>query len=116
MPAREEIGEQLKAMRLAQGLTLREAASRCGVSFQMLGQIEKGQNTTIDRIEAIIEGLGGGASLAVSEASEPLPESRRAIAARFLKILPNIPDEELDVFIHELALWERRYESGNSFK
>lgn len=103
-------------MRLAQGLTLREAATRCGVSFQMLGQIEKGQNTTVDRIETIIEGLGGGASLAVSEAVEPIPSDRRAIADRFLRVLPNIPPEELDVFIHELALWERRYASGNGFK
>ena len=39
----------------------------------------------------------------------PIPATRRVLAERFLRVLPSLPDDDLDVFIHEIALWERRY-------
>jgi transcriptional regulator with XRE-family HTH domain len=112
---RKHLGEEIRKLRIARGLTLREAAPRCGLSFQMLGQIEKdGQNTTIEKLEGIITGLRGAISLTLDEpATEPkpdeIPEGRRAVADRFLGVLPFLPEEELDVFLHTLALWERRH-------
>ena len=96
------IGRQIRARRVALGLTLREAAPRCGLSYSMLAQIEKGQATTTPRLHAIRAGLG-------MDAAEAVPDDRAAIMARFRAVLPHIPEEELDVFIHELALWEKRY-------
>lgn len=118
---RRAIGAQIRALRLRRGLTLREAAARCGVSFAMLGTIEKnGQNTTLDRLEQIVRGLGGELALypldtdVVALAAEGSAEynqlgDRTQVGLRFLRILPRIPTEEIDVFVHELALWERRY-------
>jgi transcriptional regulator with XRE-family HTH domain len=115
----DEVGKQIRAARLARGLTLREAAPRCGVSFQMLGQIEKhGQNTTLERVEAIVQGLEATVQvkIVVMEAEGPelsaeaVPVGRRrAIAERVLAVLPSVPDEEIDVFLHTVGLWERRH-------
>jgi transcriptional regulator with XRE-family HTH domain len=118
MSLSEEVGKQIRAARLARGLTLREAAARCGVSYQMLGQIElHGQNTTLERVDSIVSGLDAmvDMKIVVPEVAGPAPSAvhvpveRRAIAERVLAILPAIPDEELDVFLHTVGLWESRY-------
>ena len=80
----------------------------------MLGQIETGAaNTTLDVVDSVAAALGVTVHAVVTDigipAPKPTPAHRRAIAERFLQILPSLPDDELDVFIHELALWERRY-------
>jgi transcriptional regulator with XRE-family HTH domain len=109
----DDIGRQVRAARLARGLTLREAAPKCGLSYQMLGQIERGTPTTTTRLQAIAEGLGVAWAITVPDdepaAAQPGDPLRAALLARFAAIAPYIPDEELDIFVHELALWERRY-------
>jgi transcriptional regulator with XRE-family HTH domain len=114
---RRRLGAEIRRLRLARSLTLREAAPRCGLSHQMLQQIEKnGQNTTLEKLEGIIRGLRGEITLTLEESALPpepdlggIPAARRAIAERFLSVLPVLPEEELDVFVHSIALWERRY-------
>lgn len=113
----KSIGQQIRKLRLARGLTLREAAEICGLSHQMLGQIENGTNTTLDRIDGIVRGLQGHTTIMLQSqeqlASEPAPRSdesvRWAAAQRLMRVLPFLPDDHLDVFLHELVLWERRY-------
>lgn len=113
---RRLLGKQIRQLRLERGLTLREAAVKCGLSFAMLSMIEKhGQNTTLDKIEKIVNGLGGRLVISAGDddnaatATEADDAPRVEVGRRFARILPRIPDEELDVFVHELALWERRY-------
>lgn len=106
---RVRIGQRLKDRRIALGLTLREAAPICGVSFQSLGAVERGtKNATMDLLDKIATGLGITLDLVVSE-EKPLPNDRDALIARFQRVAPLIPGEELDIFVAELALWERRY-------
>lgn len=102
---RSWFGAAVRRARAERGITQREAAALAGVSYQLISQIETGRvNTTVDTIEAIADALGIELVL-VSEGSRP------GVARRFLAVLPNIPEEELDVFVHELALWERRYQA-----
>ncbi len=103
---RTELGAALRRARVAAGLSLREAAPRCGLSFQQLSQIETGvQNTTIDTVVRVAEGLGVDLSIAVGDPTD----TRAAVRARFERVLPLIPEEDLSPFLAQLALWERRY-------
>lgn len=108
------IGERIRGLRLARGLTLREAAPLCGVKFSTLGQIENGTiNTTLDTLEAIVTGLGANVSVELTP-GPAIPAERRAVLNRFATVLPYVPDDHLDVFLAELALWERRYAPRSS--
>jgi len=114
--SRRALGAELRRLRHARGLTLRDAATKAGLSYQLLGQIEKdGQATTTEKLLDVVAALGG--RLEVLDASTPrvpeLPSERTEIARAFLDVLPFIPADELDVFIHEIALWRRRYHPGN---
>lgn len=114
---RNDFGDHVRAARLAKGLTQREAADLVGVSYQLVSQIENGAvNTTIDTAESFARVLGIGVSFAETPAvaGPVVPASRRAIADRFLAVLPMIADDELDVFVHQLALWERRHRGQDS--
>lgn len=54
----ERIGRRLRAIRLAQGLSLEACAVRCGVSKPMLVQIERAlSNPTVSTLWKIAEGL-----------------------------------------------------------
>lgn len=113
---RTAIGESIRALRLARGYTLREAAPRCGVQFTTLGQIEAGANTTLETLEKVVTGLGGVVDVEVRDLRDAVlppppkvPPHRQGIAHRMLAILPHIPDDEMDVLLAQVALWERRY-------
>jgi transcriptional regulator with XRE-family HTH domain len=115
MALRTEVGPLLRAARIAQATTLRQVAPKAGISYSMLAQIERGgTNTTLDVVDAVAMALGIEIRAAVVGEGEvsapvPIPATRRALAERFLRVLPSLPDDDLDVFIHEIALWERRY-------
>jgi transcriptional regulator with XRE-family HTH domain len=116
---RHELGARIRAARIARALAQRELAELAGVSHQLVSQIEKGTvNTTVDTLEVVARALG--LDIEVEETAESAgptempevtiaPSARRAVADRFLAVLPDLPGDELDVFVHELALWERRY-------
>jgi transcriptional regulator with XRE-family HTH domain len=84
------------------------------MSHSAVDHIEHGRrNTSIEAIgrlasalEVTLEELLGGDSHA--------PTGRAAIIARVAAVIPHLPQDELDVFVHELALWERRYLPGSS--
>lgn len=119
MSLREHVGKQLRALRIARGLTTREAADGGPLKRAMLNHVELGQETTtIDKLEALVARLGGSIEVKIDQESDsdrdvaPTPDigrKRQGLARRFLAILPFIPDEELDVFVHEVRLWEHRY-------
>ena len=119
------IGNQIRALRQARGMTLREAVDAANallreesrLSVSLLSQIEKhGQATASDKLAAVVEALGGRIEvvadpLAMELVTEVMksPEARFEIVRAFLQVLPHIPEEELDIFQHELRLWARRY-------
>lgn len=104
-----DLGRRLRAARQARGLSLRAAAPRCGLSYQMLAQIEAGTPTTTEKLAAIAQGLGVEIDVRVGGASEPRVPGAEPVVDRFAAIVPRLPQEDLEVFLHELALWERRY-------
>lgn len=87
------------------------------MSYQMLGQVEvDGQATTTTKLLDLVAALGGRVDVIDTTAAPPappLPPERTEIARAFLDVLPFIPEEELDVFVHELRLWRRRYYSSD---
>lgn len=103
----ERVGESLRRLRLAHGLTLREAAPKCGISYGQLHAIEQGQNTTLDTVSAVASAYNANIDVRVrsTEFATPTPD-RMSIAQRFMRILPNLTDAELTVLLEELALWE----------
>lgn len=98
-------------------MTLQEAAGRANLSFQLLSQIERdGQATTTEKLLDLVAVLGGRIEIVDAQAPAPLqiPEARAEIARSFVAVLPFIPDEEIEVFMYELALWHRRYKGEQS--
>ena len=112
---KRDIGRQLLALRHERGLTLRSAAPLCGVHYSTLGQVEKGQiNITLDTLEGIAQGLGGAVHVAVTDSREPAPlppppPQRRGVARRFLEVLPHLPEDEVELLLVQLGLWEKRH-------
>lgn len=51
-------GAMVKRQRLKLGLSGGEAAERCGISKQLLQQIEGGQSPSVERADQICRGLG----------------------------------------------------------
>jgi transcriptional regulator with XRE-family HTH domain len=107
MVDKRAIGAALKARRLALGLTLRELGARAGLSHSAIDFIERGErNTTIDTLEGLASALGVALDLSTRTGEA---DPRQGVMDRFRAILPHVPEDDLDVFVHELALWERRY-------
>jgi transcriptional regulator with XRE-family HTH domain len=113
MVDKKALGEALKARRIAKGMTLRDLATKVGLTHAAIDHIENGRrNTTVDTLSKIAEALDTSIDVVVADIGGPPLSGREAVLRRFSAILPNIPDDELDVFVHELALWERRYGSS----
>lgn len=81
----------------------------------MLGQVEKdGQNTTLDKIEGVLDVLGLDVWLSSEPpaqailAAEP-PPVRFGLADRLAKVIDRVPSEDLEVLDRLIAMWERRY-------
>lgn len=103
------LGTRLQALRLSRGMSLRELGVASGVDYSMIGHIEHARrNPTVDVLQRIAVALGTTAEIVFE--GDPLVETPTdAIVRRFARIAPRIPADELDVFVHELALWEKRY-------
>ncbi len=102
---RRQLGATIRRLRQARGLTLRELAHECDVSFAMLNHIElRGQNTTLASLQRILRALD--ARILVEEPQTPVAA---AVSMRLATVLAFVPEEEREVFEHQLALWERRY-------
>jgi XRE family transcriptional regulator, regulator of sulfur utilization len=106
------IGERVRALREAMGLSLRDLAARSGVSAPMLSQVERGGTSPTlaiaTRIAAGLEltlsqllRLDEGGQVAVVRAGEGRTRSRRG--HRTEELTPPLPGQRADVSLHELA-------------
>ena len=106
------IGERVRALREAMGLSLRDLAARSGVSAPMLSQVERGETsptlTVAARIASGLElslsqllRLDEGGQVAVVRAGEGRVRSRHG--HRTEELTPPVPGQRADVSLHELA-------------
>lgn len=88
----ERVGAQIRQLRTARGQTLRELADLAGVSFQMLQKIEaRGQNTGVDRVEAIARALGANVEFVLDCRGVPvhlgLEPGRQELVDRYTELV-----------------------------
>lgn len=56
---RQRVGSELRALREAQGLTVRELAEKCGIIHSHVVRVENGKyNVSIDTLHRIASALG----------------------------------------------------------
>lgn len=71
------LGEAVRARRTALGITLRELATRAGVSVRFLAQLEAGEgNVSIVRLQEIARALGASLGELVAESEKPSGPAR----------------------------------------
>ncbi len=108
------VGTRIRALREAEGLSLRDLAGRSGVSAPMLSQVERGETSpTIAIAERIASGLElslsqllrldeGGASVSVVRAGAAKPTSE-AGGHRTEVLTPPMPGQRAELSRHALA-------------
>jgi len=75
MPSKEELGRRLRIARFDRNLTLKEVASRCGMSATHISEVERGKTSpTIGALQRIAAALGERSSYFVRD--DELPEVR----------------------------------------
>lgn len=75
MPSKEELGRRLRIARFDRNLTLKEVASRCGMSATHISEVERGKTSpTIGALQRIAAALGERPSYFVRD--DDLPEVR----------------------------------------
>ncbi len=73
-----DIGERVRALRAARGLTLDELAAQSGVSRAMLSRVERGESSpTAQLLNRICSGLGVTLSALFAAAEKPVSPLRR---------------------------------------
>ena len=108
---RAAVGERVKALREAMGLSLRELAERSGVSAPMLSQVERGETSpTLSVAEKIAAGLelslsqllrlDEGSHVVVVRASERRRHQRGG--HRVEELTPPLPGQRAEVSLHRL--------------
>lgn len=107
------IGPRVKALREAMGFSLRELATRCGVSAPMLSQVERGETSPTLQVAAKIASglelrlsqllrLDEGGVVTVVRASERRTGGG-AGGHSFEILTPALPGQRLELSRHELA-------------
>lgn len=105
------VGERIRALRDAMGLSLRDLASRCGVSAPMLSQVERGETSPTIAVAAKI---AAGLDLSLSQLLR-LDEQRHVVVVRagqgrlredaghrVEEMTPPLPGQRADVSHHLL--------------
>jgi transcriptional regulator with XRE-family HTH domain len=105
------VGARIRALREAEGLSLRDLAARSGVSAPMLSQVERGETSPT---LAIAERIAGGLELSLSQLLR-LDERphvvvtragdrrvRRRRGHRTEELTPPLPGQRADVSVHVL--------------
>jgi transcriptional regulator with XRE-family HTH domain len=117
------LGARVRALREAEGLSLRDLAERSGVSAPMLSQVERGETSpTIAVAERIAAGLElrlsqllrldeGGGSVAVVRAGERRKGGARG--HRYELLTPPLPGQRAEVSRHEIASGARTGGAGD---
>lgn len=111
-PAEPPVGERIRALRDAMGLSLRDLAGRCGVSAPMLSQVERGETSPTLSVAAKI---AAGLDLTLSQLLR-LDEQRHVVVIRagqgraredaghrVEEMTPPLPGQRADVSHHLLA-------------
>jgi XRE family transcriptional regulator, regulator of sulfur utilization len=106
------VGDRVRALREAMGLSLRDLSERTGVSAPMLSQVERGETSPTLAIAAKI---AAGLELTLSQLLR-LDESSHAVVSRagkrrkyehgghlYEELTPPLPGLRADVSLHELA-------------
>ena len=71
MTEREKIGQQVAALRNKRGLTTRQLADMCGISYTNVGKIERGAyNVSVDILGRVCEALGAGIQIVEKKAAQ----------------------------------------------
>lgn len=108
-----DVGRQLRAARLAAGLTMRELAAKADLSHQLVDKVESGANTKLNTLEQLATAAGATLVVRIEVApSAPRvlpPPDRLAVASRLLAVLPRLPDDVVDELLHDVSLWETEY-------
>ena len=106
-----QVGERVRALREAMGLSLRDLAERSGVSAPMLSQVERGETSPTIAVAAKI---AAGLELTLSQLLR-LDEGEHVTISRaggrrryqrgghgFEELTPPLPGQRADVSMHEL--------------
>jgi transcriptional regulator with XRE-family HTH domain len=116
MPTKAELGHRLRVARFERNMTLKEVATRCGMSATHISEVERGKTSpTIGALQRIAAALGEKTSYFVQE--DELPRfklTREADRCAFYTtgadgtpvsieaVSPGIPGGYAQVFIHRL--------------
>jgi transcriptional regulator with XRE-family HTH domain len=96
MDMQKEFGHRVRELRMRQGLTQEQLASRCGGGFPMqrIGAIERGEtNCTLKTIEAIQSGLGCDPSALFLFAPAKVGQDMAQLDRRLLDFWKNADDK-----------------------
>ena len=105
------MGARIRALREAEGLSLRDLAARSGVSAPMLSQVERGETSPT---LAVAERIAGGLELSLSQLLRLDERShvvvtragdrrvRRRRGHRTEELTPPLPGQRADVSVHAL--------------
>jgi XRE family transcriptional regulator, regulator of sulfur utilization len=119
------LGARVRALREAEGLSLRDLSERSGVSAPMLSQVERGETSpTVAVAERIAAGLDlrlsqllrldeGGGSVAIVRAQERRKGPGGSKGHRYELLTPPLPGLRAEVSRHELAPGARTGGAGD---
>jgi transcriptional regulator with XRE-family HTH domain len=97
---RQELGDVLRDVRLQQGRTLRQVASRASVALGYLSEVERGQKEASSEIlAAVAEALDVPLSSILREAGDRLA----VLEGIDVPVLQRIPDAVPDELVRELS-------------
>lgn len=98
-------GADLRALREGRNLTLKDLAKRAGVSFSVVGHIERGGNTTLERLDALAAAVGAEIYVAVYDPAESAPRVLNAMQSDFIDAVDSMSPNERGLLVglaHEL--------------
>jgi transcriptional regulator with XRE-family HTH domain len=111
--ATESFGQRIQRLRRRRGLTQRQVAAQLGIDFTYLSKLEndRGDPPGEDTIRGLAALLETGAEMLLAMAGKVPPglrdRARRDIEfARFLRLLPGIPDTEMQEIYKMLGISE----------
>jgi transcriptional regulator with XRE-family HTH domain len=118
------LGARVRALREAEGLSLRDLAERSGVSAPMLSQVERGETSpTVAVAERIASGLelrlsqllrlDEGGSVAIVRATERRKGPASTRGHRYELLNPPLPGLRSEVSRHEIAAGARTGGAGD---
>lgn len=102
MTPREQLAAYLRRLRIEQGLTLRAAGERTGVTHSYYASLEAARpnaNITLDTLVRILDALGGSLHEAFPDWSGLSPEERHLVDVLFQAIRAAREDDHLAIVL-----------------